>query len=127
MFATPDNMGAVMNARRKALGMSVRMLARRCGLGVATVQRALGGKVSERAETVFAIASALGMGMELRSIRGVASLRREVATQKAHRIVSSAQGNFALEGQAVRETEKRKIEGMVAKKLFSGPNIRLWS
>lgn len=127
MMARPDNIGEVLNARRKALGMSIRILATRCGLSVATVQRVLGGKASERAETVFVIASVLGMAIELRSIKGVASLRREVAAHKAHTIVNSAQGSFALEGQSVPEAEKHKIEGMMAKKLLNGPNIRLWS
>ena len=127
MATGPDNLGSVLNARRKALGMSIRILATRSALGVATVQRVLAGKARERMETVSAIAFVLGMGVQLRSIKGVDSLRREVATHKAHMIVSGEQGSFALEGQAVPEAKKRKIEGIVARRLFNGPNIRLWS
>lgn len=126
MIAKADNMGSFLEARRKDLGMSIRVLAARSGLGVATVQRALSGSVRQRLETIRAIASELGMGLELRATRGVNSIRRETARRKAQTIVSQVQGNFALEGQAVSEIAKQRIEGTVARKLLNGPNIRLW-
>ena len=126
MIAKADNMGSFLEARRKNLGMSIRVLAARSGLGVATVQRVLSGRVRQRLETIRAIASELGMGLELRATRGVDSIRRETARRKAQTIVSQVQGNFALEGQAVSEIVKQRIERTVARKLLNGPNIRLW-
>ena len=127
MIAKADNIGALLDTRRKDLGMSIRILATRCGLGVATVHRALAGKVSERLETVSAIAAELGLRIDIRPIMGAKSLRREVARRKAQAIVGSAQGNFALEAQAVPDAQRQRIEGAIRKKLLNGPSIRLWS
>ena len=127
MTVSPNNIGRVLDARRRALGISVRILAQRSGLGQATVQRVLAGTVRERMGTVCAIASQLGMVVELRPIRDVNSLRRQTARQKARGIVSRVQGNFALEGQGVPERARRRVETLVARRLLSGPKIRLWS
>jgi transcriptional regulator with XRE-family HTH domain len=121
-----DNIVSALNARRRALGMSVRLLAERCGLGTCTVQRALAGKRNERIKTLLTIASALGMMVALRSVVYPETMRQKAAKEKARRIVARAQGSFALEGQAVLPEKKRTIEVEVRNRLLKS-DIRLWS
>lgn len=125
-MAARDNMSVVLDQRRRALGMSVPALARRCGLGVSTVRRALAGGANERIGTLHRIASALGMRVMLRSVDTPDGLRQKTAKLKARAIVRRTQASFALEGQAAAPGELAKVGRVISRKLLSS-RLRLWS
>jgi len=127
MIARNDNIAARLNERRKQLGMCVRILAQRAGLSVCTAQRALTGKSDQRMGTLLAIASALEGEVSVRFPARAAAVREKAASEKSRAIVRNVQGNFALEGQAVPPSAKRRVESQIKRKLLHGPNIRLWS
>lgn len=127
MPCTCKNIAAMLDARRKALGMSIRILANRCDISFVTVQHVLSGKGSERFDTLHKIAHALGMDIALRVSTQPREMQSRAARNKAKVIVGGAQGSFALEGQAVSSKRKRRIESKITKDLLHGPKIRLWS
>jgi hypothetical protein len=57
----------------------------------------------------------------------IAAFKEETAMKKAIAIVDSAQGNFALEGQATTEEVKRRVVRRLKQKLMAGSKLRLWS
>jgi transcriptional regulator with XRE-family HTH domain len=122
-----DNLAGALDERRQALGMSIRILSRKCHLSPCTVQKALSGSRRERIDTLLTIAQALGLTVQIKPAQSVESFRKSAAKSKAERIVNRTQGNFALEGQAVPAAAQRRIENRIAKKLLTGPRIRLWS
>ena len=124
----PSDFSVRMERRRKSLKMSRPVLARRSGVSLPTVNRILSGG-DERATyaSLRAIARALGMDFELKSIASEQDLAEQEAHAKAEEIVRMVQGTSALESQAVgRETYIQMIRQTVHE-LMAGPRRRLWS
>jgi transcriptional regulator with XRE-family HTH domain len=130
---TEKNMAEVRNIlseleeRRRALGMPLRVLSTRSGLGMATVQRVLRQQKGERLDTLDRIAGVLGVQIGLVRPRTLQAIRREQAQKKARKLVSMAQASAALEEQAVDEKAVKKIERDITESLLRGSRHQLWA
>ena len=123
-----QDISSELDKRRKELGMSICALARLSGLNRNTVSRVLvGGSCDERLSTLRAIGEILGISVGLVRPRRISAVRRDRAEAKAAELVEMAQGNFALEGQAVSEKEEKRIVQQVAEQLLNSKSIRLWA
>ncbi|MDO8434808.1 MAG: helix-turn-helix domain-containing protein [Candidatus Binatus sp.] len=118
-----------LDGRRKEIGMSMKILAQRSGLGMRTVQRVLSGnEPNATLNTVLSIAHALRVEFPMpREIVSARLVRREQAEQKATRLASMVQGTSALEAQAVPKEALLEIREEIADKLAAGSRRRLWS
>lgn len=117
-----------LDDRRRELGMSCGVLAKRSGLTRWTVQRVLSGKATDiRLGSLLALADALGVDLGIARRRSIRALRRQQARAKARRLAGVAQGSAALEGMGVPDKELRAIARGIEDKLVAGPSIRLWS
>ena len=123
---TTQNILTNLEERRQELGMSLRILAHRSDLGVATVQRALRGRTGEKFSTVVAIADALGAEVGLVRQRQISACRKSQAKAKAKKLVGVAQGSAALENRAVGPETLLRIQREAAKELLTGSSHRLW-
>jgi transcriptional regulator with XRE-family HTH domain len=116
-----------LDMRRKQLGMSRATLARRAKISVPTVHRVLTGKEdAPSVSTIEALASALGMSVQIVETIGAEELRERQARERAKRLVGMVQGTMGLESQAI---DKKTIEDLTrrnAHRLLAGPNRRLW-
>src|SRR5438309_1799874 len=91
-----------LNARRRKLGMSYAILARRSGVPLSTVKRILqGGRLAPSFSNVLALAEALGAGFHFDRSAGVEEFRERQARKKAEALLGMVQGTSALEAQAV--------------------------
>jgi transcriptional regulator with XRE-family HTH domain len=127
---TSSGIAVELERRRKRLGMSRQILARRSGVSLPTVNRALSnGPESERASyaTLRSIAGALGMGFELRSASEEQKFKEQQALVKAKEIARMVQGTSALEAQAVDEETYMQIIDQAVHELMAGSSRRLWS
>ncbi len=127
-MATTTMIQSIVDAlqqQRHALDMPYGVLAKRTGLGVSTVQRALHGEVG-RLETVASVAAALGVRLGVVSKASPNGIRHKQASVKARRLAGIVQGSSALEGQAVSADALCKIEQRIKEKLLGGPAGRLW-
>lgn len=114
-----------LEARRRALGMSQRVLARRCGVSQATVQRVLAGSPDAALANVEAIARALGMHLGLVG-QSESAFRTDQARAKAQWLVRSVQGTSGLEAQAVSPDVLDAMVEQTVHELLAGPARRLW-
>ena len=114
-----------LQKQQRELRMPYGVLAQRSGLSVSTVQRAMNGDLG-RIETLLALAGVLGvrLGITLEKPR---TLRARQATEKARRLARFAQGNTAMEGQAVPRDTVREVQQLIKDTLLGGPARRLWS
>jgi transcriptional regulator with XRE-family HTH domain len=113
--------------RRRELGMSRSMLARRSRVSLPTLNRIMSSQDGRAAFAhVAAIARALGMDLTPVVKVGSEDLRRKQATSKARRLVRLVQGTSGLEGQAV---DQQDLESMVARttEQLLRSNRKLWS
>jgi hypothetical protein len=117
-----------LNNRRLELGMTFDAVSRRSGVPIATVKRTL-NRGAERAAfgTVAAIASALGMSVDLCAATNGFQYCRQQAQRRAHQIVSLVQGTSALEAQAVSTADLDRMVEKTVHEIMSGPNRRLWT
>ncbi len=117
-----------MNDRRQELGLSISALARLSGLNRKTVGRAMRSPAHDQFSTLLAIGNVLGVsiGITQQRTKTINAVREAREKSKAIEIVEMAQGNFALEGQAVSEEEEKRIIRKVVEQLLSGKNIKLW-
>lgn len=115
-----------LDARRRELGMSCPALARRSALDVRTVQRAMRDG-SAGLSAVLAMADVLGVDLAIVPRRSSSAVRRQQAREKAHRLVSLAQGTAALESQAVDFRVASRAQRTIKAKLLAGPPLRLWA
>ncbi len=122
------NISNQMNDRRQELGLSISALARLSGLNRKTVGRAMRSPAHDQFSTLLAIGNVLGVsiGITQQRTKTINAVREARAKSKAIEIVEMAQGNFALEGQAVSEEEEKRIIRKVVEQLLSGKNIKLW-
>ncbi|MBK7404175.1 MAG: helix-turn-helix domain-containing protein [Phycisphaerales bacterium] len=112
--------------RRRALRMPYPALAERSGVSEPTVKRILsGGAEAASFEKVAAVAEALGMPLAFEAI-DPDEFRERTAREKAERIARLVQGTSALEGQAVRGEEARRLVERSYHELLAGSGRRLW-
>jgi len=115
----------MLQAQRSALQMPYGVLARRAGLSVSTVQRAMNGDLG-RIETLLSLAAALGVRLGVTSRVSPGELRSEQAANQARRLTSFAQGNSAMEGQGVDEGTTGEVADRIKERLLGGSARRLW-
>jgi transcriptional regulator with XRE-family HTH domain len=116
-----------LERRRKHLGMSHLVLARRAGVSLTTVQRILSGRhQGARIDHVAAIADALGMGREFPSKKSAEDMRERQAEQKAKQLVDMVQGTAGLEGQAIDAHAMSEMVRRTMHELLAGPKRSLW-
>jgi transcriptional regulator with XRE-family HTH domain len=117
-----------LDQRRRDLGLSYDLLAKRCGVSRPTVQRILSGRqVAASFSNILAIAGSLGLALRFDSEVAPPELKREQAERKAKKLVALVQGTSGLEGQAVdRETIELMVE-RTTHELLAGSTRRLWS
>jgi transcriptional regulator with XRE-family HTH domain len=125
---------AKLDLRRRKLGMSRPVLARRSGVSIARVHAILRGtERNPRLSTIHALARALGVAVSVGAeggIREVASaeeVRRERALEKAKHITAGVQGTMGLESQAVGQQTLDSLTEQIVHKLLAGSNRRLWA
>jgi transcriptional regulator with XRE-family HTH domain len=124
---------AQLDFRRHQLRMPKRILAKRAGVSLPTINRILSRKdQNPRLLNVRAIAAALGVDVLLGTettvcaTQSVHDFRKAQATAKANRLVKAVQGTMGLEAQAVdAETLRQMIEQTTAE-LLAGPPRKLW-
>ena len=123
-----SEIAAQLERRRRALGMSLPILAQRSGASLPTVNRILRG-AADRASyaTLKAVARALGMDFELRSTIGEYEFAEQQARVKAEVVARMVQGTSALESQAVDADTYRQIVAQTVHALMAGSRRRLWS
>src|SRR5713101_3825086 len=100
-MATAELLSHTLEYRRQRLDMSYSTLARISGVSDATARRVLLGHPEVSFGNVQAVATALGVDVQLASEIGVQELREKHARKKAEQIVKMVQGTSGLEGQAV--------------------------
>ncbi len=117
-----------LDERRRELGLSYELIARRSGVSRPTVQRILSGRHAAASfANIVAIAESLGLGLRFDFILDARELKPQQAERKAKKLVALVQGTSGLEGQAVDE---KAIESMVEQtthELLAGSTRRLWS
>ena len=115
-----------LQARRQKLDMPYQVLARKCNLGMSTVQRVLHGQTVARLDTILTIADALGFSLHLRPETEVNEIRLKQAREKARQLVSLSQGTAALEAQGVNDDAVKDMEEKFVHQLLAGSDRRLW-
>jgi transcriptional regulator with XRE-family HTH domain len=116
-----------LEARRRALGMTHAVLAKKCGVSKPTVVRILAGRHRAPAlNNVGAIAQALGMTLEATPQVAAEDLLREQAERKAASLVGLVQGTSGLEGQGVDQETLERMKRQTVHELLGGPRRRLW-
>jgi transcriptional regulator with XRE-family HTH domain len=134
MIATPAHFGyTALDDRRRRLGMSRAIVARRSGVSLPTVTRILTGKeAAPSLPNVQAIAAALGVclrvGAEVRIAEDLDAeeFRRRQAFAKARRLVRMVQGTMGLESQAVDLRAVDEMTERTVRDLLAGAKRRLW-
>jgi transcriptional regulator with XRE-family HTH domain len=121
-------MDAQMEGRRRRLGISRPVLARRSGVSLPTVNRILGGGCEHATyASLKAVAQALGMDFALKSTVDELDLAEQQARAKAEVIARMVQGTSALESQAVDPETYRQIVAQTVHVLMAGSRRKLWS
>lgn len=117
-----------LEGRRKELGMSMRILAERSGLGERTVQRVLSGREpAAKLSTVLRIADAMRVELQFKNLISARQVRQDQALRKAAKLAQIVQGNSALEAQAVSKKALQEIMDEMADRLIAGSRRRLWA
>jgi len=117
-----------MQRKRKSLRMSYQSLAVRSGVSQPTVQRILcsGGEHASYAN-IQAVATALGMRLELKNVCDEHDFAEQQALDKAKAIVGMVQGTSALESQAMDDDTYQQMIKQTVHELMAGPRRRLWN
>ncbi len=127
MAINPAEILRKLDARRKKLGMSRAIVAKRSGVPMTTVQRILSaGEPRPGLSNVLAIAEVLGVPLSFDVSSGIDELRERQARQKAERLVKMVQATSGLEGQAVDAETVERMVRQTAHELLAGPTRRLW-
>lgn len=118
----------ILSDRRRHLGMSYAVLARKSGVSMPTVVRILSGASSMASlGNVAAIAEVLGLCIQFTAVVGVEELRERQARQKAGSLMGMLQGTSGLEGQALDADALEVMEKQTVHELLAGSNQRLWN
>ena len=119
-----DNILATLQKQRSDLRMPYGVLAKRSGLSLSTVQRAMNGDLG-RTKTLLSLAAALGVRFEVRK-SSPRAIRNKQAAEKADKLTKFAQGNAAMEGQGVGQETVREVRQNIKDSLLGGAARRLW-
>ena len=107
--------------------MSRASLARRAKVSLPTIHRILTGKeAGPSVSTIEAIASALGMAVQIVETIDAEELRERQAKQRAARLVGMVQGTMGLESQAVDPKAIETLTKRNVNRLLAGSGRRLW-
>tara|TARA_R110002049_G_scaffold143574_1_gene305727 strand:+ start:2232 stop:2603 length:372 start_codon:yes stop_codon:yes gene_type:complete len=99
-----------LEKRRKEVGMSRSILAKRSGVSLPTVNRILSDhSTSASFANVLAIASALDMKITAEKESPNSDFRKNQAMKKARYLVRLVQGTSALEGQGLDQDELEEM------------------
>ena len=116
-----------LDIRRRQLGMSRASLARRAKVSLPTIHRILTGKeAGPSVSTIEAIASALGMAVQIVETIDAEELRERQAKQRAARLVGMVQGTMGLESQTVDPKAIETLTKRNVNRLLAGSGRRLW-
>lgn len=116
---------AQLERRRREIGMSQVALAKRSGVSLPTVQRILSGNHPTASfASVLAISDALGIEIEMKSDH---EFTKQVATEKARRLVGAVQATSGLEGQAIEPHQLNELVDSAVHALMSGSRRKLWA
>jgi len=126
-MATQHDILAVLDKRRRELGLSIANLARHAGLGVATVQRALRGRGTDSYAVICAMAGVLGVRIGIVGESTVSAVRRRQADGKAQWLVQLTRGNAALENRFITEKDAAQFRRGASQRLLRGSNYALWA
>jgi transcriptional regulator with XRE-family HTH domain len=117
-----------LDARRRQLGMTIDVVAKRSGVSRATVERVLSGRYGSASfDTVQQIASALGATVEIANQVDPYVMLEQQAILKAEELMRIVQGTSALEGQGVSEATYVFMLKQAVHRLLAGPKRRLWT
>lgn len=127
LSSDPQTLIQQLQSRRKMLGMTYATLARRSGVSVATVERALSNRPYKVSlEDVLAIASALGMNLQLQEDTDPVEMVRRQAETKARKLVDMVQGTCLLEAQGIDNDQRQQMIREATLQLLNSPRRRLW-
>ncbi|MEM1356256.1 MAG: helix-turn-helix domain-containing protein [Planctomycetota bacterium] len=127
LSSDPQTLIQQLQSRRKTLGMTYATLARRSGVSVATVERALSNRPYKVGlEDVLAIASALGMNLQLQEDTDPVEMVRRQAENKARKLVDMVQGTCLLEAQGIDNDQRQQMIREATLQLLNSPRRRLW-
>ncbi len=116
-----------LDLRRRKLGMSYAVLAKRSGVSMPTIVRTLSGANPDVSlSNLQAIAQALGASIKIEPQVDVLELREKQAAQKAKQLVRMVQGTSALEAQGLDEKTIEEMVRQMAHELLAGSPKRLW-
>jgi transcriptional regulator with XRE-family HTH domain len=122
------NLQERLKTRRNELGIPFPDLAARSGVSIATVKRILGGSFDRASfKHVAAIATAMGLDLDLREHCSARQVKERVAKQQAMRLVNMVQGTSALESQAVSSDQLENMVSESFNRLMAGPSRRVWA
>jgi len=115
------------DARRKALGMPIALLAKRGNVSSATAKRILRGDFQTICfGAVQRVAEVLGMSVDFRSVETVEAMIERQACHKAVRLASLVQGTSGLESQGLDQPEFDRLVHASKLRLLAGAKRRLW-
>ena len=117
-----------LDARRRKLGMTIDVVAKRSGISRSTVERVLSGQYGGASfDAVQAIADALGEFILIEHAIDADEMLEKQAEAKAKEMVSIVQGNAALEGQGVSEGTYRSMIRQIVHRLLAGSRRNIWA
>lgn len=112
-MADETKLSKQFEVRRRELGMSRALLAKRARVSLPTVNRILGGQLEKASfANVVAIAKELGIELRMHFACAPAKMRKTQAERKARRLVRLVQGTSALEGQGL---DQKELEAMISR------------
>lgn len=116
-----------LDERRRRLGMSRAVLAKRSGVSQPTVTRILTGREpNPRWRSLLAIVEALGVSLVISQATPVDECRKQRARDKARRLVGMVQGTMGLESQALDQESLHLMIDRVYHQLLAGSPRNLW-
>lgn len=116
-----------LESRRKELGMTTQVLARRSRVSRSTVCRILQGEYSSVTHgNLAAVAQALGMRFSLEPEVGAREYLERAAEKKARYAVAMVQGTMGLEEQGVKPEVEEQLFQEVKGELLSGSRRKVW-
>jgi predicted transcriptional regulator len=115
-----------LDKRRRELGMSEGVLAKKAGVSRGTVRRVLGGDFRQVSLGNFlAVAETLGVHLSFEH-EPVENFLERQAEKKARRLVGMVQGNMGLESQAVGSDILNQMIRQTVHQLLAGSKRNLW-
>jgi transcriptional regulator with XRE-family HTH domain len=117
-----------LEERRRVLGMTYAVLAKRSGVSMPTVVRILSNQHHTASiAKVYAIAEALGVTLDLNETARPEQLLERQARRKAKQVSAMLQGTSGLEGQALDTAVLDRMTDQTVHELLAGSPRGLWS